>query len=216
MNIEIISEIPFSELETMVKKVPLVKKDKTGREIFVYENANISFRDLSVNEVNPTTLYIIKKNFEFQRDLREALIKSYGIDSLHLEAAYEIKNEDGSIWTLTPPIIEVTERRVNFVAGKEEIKYNNTIKINIPIINDGAHRVYLALKEGERFTGMYISDPNQKFPFYSHPNQWDQIKLVDKVPTSKEEKKFYSREDCYALYRNFSNIGCGAPRGTSK
>jgi hypothetical protein len=216
MKIEPIKKIPFSELEKKIKTVPLMQKDENDKDIFVYEKANISFRELSPFEVNPTTFYLIEKNLKFQHELRKHLMQNFGIDSLHLDAAYELKNEKGEIWTLTPPIIEVTSRKVMYVPNESEIKYKNKVTIQIPIINDGAHRVYSAIQQNQTFNGVFISQPNNEFPFYAHPNSWNDVKIVQDVPATKEEKKFYSRENCYALYRDFGKLGCGAPRGTKK
>ncbi|MFP4567623.1 MAG: hypothetical protein ACLFN8_01635 [Candidatus Woesearchaeota archaeon] len=216
MRLEPINKIPFSELEQKIRKVPLMQKDENDKDIFVYENANISFRELSPFEVNPTTFYLIEKNLKFQHELREHLMKNFGIDSLHLDAAYELKNENDEIWTITPPIIEITPRTVKYITHKSEIKYDDEVRIQIPIINDGAHRVYTALEQNETFTGVFISNPNKHFPFYAHPNSWTDVNVVQDTPATKEEKKFYSKENCYALYRNFGILGCGAPRGTGK
>ncbi|MCC7574731.1 hypothetical protein KO361_04015 [Candidatus Woesearchaeota archaeon] len=216
MKIEPINKIEFSELEQKIRTVPLMQKNALNEEILVYQNSDITFRELSPFEVNPTTFYLIEKNLKFQKELRKHLLTNFGIDSLHLDAAYELKNEKGEIWTLTPPIIEVTPRTVMYVPNESEIKYNNKVKIQIPIINDGAHRVALAIQQNQTFTGVFISKTNEEFPFYAHPNAWADVKVVQDVPATKEEKKFYSRENCYALYRDFGKLGCGAPRGTKK
>ena len=54
------------------------------------------------------------------------------------------------------------------------------------------------------------------FFFYAHPNEWNKVKIFDDTPKTKRGKKLYSREDNYALYRNFGILGCGEPRGVSK
>ena len=213
MKFEILKEIEFSELEGLVRKVPLMKQNDGDEDILVYRDANISFRELNVEEVNPTTFYIVRDNLDFQRGLRAELMHQYGIDPLHLTKAYEIRNEAGEVWTLMPPVIEVAHRNVNYVPGAQELEYTDTFGIKIPIINDGAHRVYLAKEEGETFTGVYISGIPEEHPFYAHPNEWSRVKVVDSVPKTKEEKKLYSRDNCYQLYRDFGILGCGEPRG---
>lgn len=211
MKIEVLKEIPFGELERNIRSVPLLKSP----DVFVYADANISLREFHVDEINPTSFYVIKDNLQRQKDLREVLLKK-GIDSLHLDKAYEIKNSLGEMWTLMPPVIEVAERKISYVPQEDEIKYSDEIKLKIPVINDGMHRVFLAREEGESFNGVYVSGVMKEFPFYAHPNGWDMVKMVDEVPATKKEKKFYSRNDCYGLYRDFGVLGCGAPRGTSK
>ncbi|MBW2997435.1 hypothetical protein KY349_03810 [Candidatus Woesearchaeota archaeon] len=212
MEIKIIKRIEPSELVEKIRNVPLIQKAQDGSEIKVYEKARISIRELHPSEVNPTTFYLLRPQLKLQKDLRECLMKKHGIDLLHLEGALEIVNEQGELWTLTPPIVEVTPRDVKYCAREGEIEYNDTARIQIPIINDGAHRVFTAIQAGETFHGVYITGADERFPFYAHPNEWSRIKIFDAMPTTKQEKKFYSRDDCYALYRNFDVLGCGKPR----
>lgn len=215
MRIDILNKIPFSELEEMIRDVPINQKDASGERIKVYRNADISFRETPVNQVNPTSFYLLKGNLDTQRSLREAMLDAHGIDTLHLDAAYEIQNGE-EIWTITPPIIEITPRIVQYLPGDQEITYTQPARINIPIINDGLHRVSLAQENDESFLGMHISGADERFPFYAHPNSWNRVKVVDEVPSTKQEKKFYLRENCYELYRDFGTLGVGSPRGTSK
>lgn len=205
----------MKDLSDKIRQIPLMEKREDGSDIYVYENANISLKELSVDEINPTSFYVIKDNMQFQRDLRNELLDK-GIDTLRLDRGYELKNEKGEIWTLMPPVIEVTKRDVRYVHQEGELKYEDIVKINIPIINDGMHRINLARELGKTFNAIYISGASEDYPFYAHPNEWSRIKEVDKVPSTKLEKKFYSKENCYGLYRDFGSLGCGAPRGTSK
>ncbi len=193
------------------------KGEEDKSKIFVYENANISLKKFKYDEVNPPTFYLIKENLDLQRELRSSLLSDHGLDSLNLDCALEISIDGGAKATLTPPIIEVTERKVSYVPQDGEIDYSDkAAKIKIPLICDGAHRVFLAKEKNEYFTGVNISGVNPEYPYYAHPNGWDKVNIVDTVPKTLEEKKFYRYEDCYALYRNFGVIGCGKPRGVGK
>ena len=217
MNIEITKVIPLEELIGKVRGVPLLSPDENGNRIFPYENANIELRNVSPHEVNPTTFYLLKENLKFQRELRDYLIMGYGTDSLKLNHGLELANvEKGEEWTLIPPIIEVTPRTVRYIPIDGELEYQETARIQIPIINDGAHRCWISLVDNTNFNSIYISGASERFPFYAHPNEWDRIKIVDKTPSTKREKKFYSREKCYFLYRDFGVLGCGAPRHLGK
>ena len=212
MRVKIVGEIEFDELKRRIRRVPLMQKHINGSEIYVYEEADISVRRIHVNDVNPTTFYLLRDNIDFQRSLRRVLLEQ-GIDTLQLTRAYNIENEKGEVWTLMPPIIEVTQRDVIYFPRDGEIMYNDIVGLQIPIINDGAHRVSLARENGGLFTAIYITNVNKEFPFYAHPNPWERVKIVDSVPSKKGDKKYYSREDCYSLYRDFGILGCGAPRG---
>ncbi len=214
MRIEILREIDFEQLTAMLRQVPLMQPASDGFPIRVYEKAEIGIRILSPDEVNPSTFYLIASNLQFQRKLRENLLTK-GIDTLNLEKALEIQNGE-EIWTLTPPIIEVTPRTVQYIPQDGEINYSKTTELQIPTINDGCHRIKLAQDLGINVTCVFISGASREYPFYAHPNSWDEVKIVSQVPETKREKKLYMREDCYALYRNFGAIGCDKPRFTSK
>ncbi|MBN1792292.1 hypothetical protein JW826_01260 [Candidatus Woesearchaeota archaeon] len=213
---QLLKSIPLDELVTSVRRVPLVQKAPDGSDILVYKDANISLHSLKPEEVNPTTFYLIKRGLQLQRDLRTYLMGEHGIDSLNLDGALEISNSEGEIWTLTPPIIELAHREVAFIPGQGEIRYGSTFGVEIPIINDGAHRVQVARERGTKFTGLVISGIPREHPFYAHPNSWDLVRVVDETPKTKAEKKLYLREDCYALYRDFGVLGCGKPRHLGK
>ncbi len=159
---------------------------------------------------------MLKDNLNFQRELRKYLIEVYGIDSLGFDGAYEIRNDEKSeVWTLMPPVVEVAKSDVKFNPTEGEIAYDGIFQINVPVTNDGAHRMYHARELNSKINVILVSNASEEHPFYAHPNQWKLVKVVDKVPPTKQEKKLYRREDCYALYRNFDVLGCGKPRGTS-
>ncbi|MBI4133495.1 hypothetical protein HY478_02680 [Candidatus Uhrbacteria bacterium] len=216
MQIDIVRQIPFSDLEAMIRRVPLKQKAEDGSEIFVYGGARISQHTFHPADVNPTTFYLLHKGLDFQEKLHGYLLREHGIDMLQLDGAVELHNRDtDQVWTLTPPIVEVTPRTVRFVAQEGEIQCDADVAIQIPIIMDGAHRVGLARRLGLPFASVFIAGADPRFPFYAHPNPWSMVCVVDEVPKHKREKKLYSREDCYGLYRDFGVIGCGGPRSPS-
>lgn len=216
--IELIKKISLPELEQMIRAVPLKKTAQDSTPIHVYKNAHIIFKKFKAEEVNPPTFYLIKRNLDFQRQLRQYMLKIYHIDTLNLDSALEIRNKtNDETWLLTPPIIEITPRLIQFVPQEEgEITYKTQIKLHIPLICDGAHRVAIAKESNIEFTAISISNVNEKYLFYAHPNHWDRVKIVDEIPKTKVEKKLYRFEDCYALYRDFDTLGCGKPRYTGK
>ncbi len=220
MNIEIVRTLDFVELEEKLRNIPLMRQDENGNDIFPYKNAHIRLEDFHAEDVNPPTFYLLRKSLQYQKSLHEAL-RALGHNSLHLtpqSAALEILcKERNELWTLTPPIIELTERIVRYVPQDGEIDYEDKpTNIIIQLICDGAHRVAFSREQGGGFTGVKISGSDSRYPYYAHPNGWDKVKVVDEVPATKEDKKFYRFEDCYGLFRNFDVIGCGKPRGFGK
>ncbi len=214
MRIDVRRTIPWSELESMIRSVPLKQRAPDGSPIQVYRDARVTLRAFHHEDVNPTTFYLLQSGLELQRVLHEHLRDNYGIDTLALQGAVELLDVDAQkVWTLTPPIIEVTPREIRYVAQEAEITYEDSQRILVPIIMDGAHRVALARSLGRTFSAVHISGADPAYPFYAHPNGWDRVAVVDTVPKTKPEKKWYRMEDCYAVYRDFDVIGCGAPRG---
>ena len=211
MNIEIINKRTIADLVRAVKDVPLLG----DKNVKPYRDASVSLMRFSPEEVNPTTFYVLKKGIEFQRELREAMLAQHGIDTLELSYWLEISVNGGAPWGLTPPVVELTHRKVHYVAEDGGVDKRGAFEIKIPIINDGAHRVWLAREEKMWFAGLYISGADANHPFYAHPNNWSDVKEVDEVPKEKHLKKLYVKDDCYSLYRDFGVLGCGAPRGTS-
>ena len=195
MNIKILSRTPWSELEKKIREVPLIKPDDGGNQIFVYEKANINLRQLPVEEINPASFYVVKKNLEFQQELRDYLLKEHNIDSLQLNEALEIENESGEIWTLMPPVVEMMKETARFDNDRGDIEYDHSEKITMPVLNDGLHRVYTAKQLGVDPTVIVISSLPDEHPFYAYPNSWDKVQVFDDVPKEKQEKKLYRREE---------------------
>lgn len=221
MQVEILNRIPMEELLAKVRQVPLLNPAEDGSQIFPYRNAHIELRRMNIMEVNPTTFYLIRKNFDFQKALRDAMKSQHGIDTLFLNEGLEIR-VDGKdeAWTIMPPVVEVGTRSVRFHPQDGEIAYDgpdHVFKIQVNLLNDGAHRVSLAVcpEASGFFNAIYIVGADPNHPFYAHPNEWSRVRAVDSTPSTLEEKKLYSRpkDDCYVLYRDFGVLGCGKPRG---
>jgi hypothetical protein len=120
--VEIIREIPWSELEQMVRRVPLKMERPDKSKIFVYENANIELRTVNPEELAASSFYLVKKSADFQRSLYDQLLK-VGYDTLHLNGGLEIKNDQGEIWRLIPPVVEVMHEDVAHMNTRGDIDY---------------------------------------------------------------------------------------------
>lgn len=212
--VEIIREIPWSELEQMVRKVPLKMERPDKSKIFVYENANIELRTVNPEELAASSFYLVQKSTDFQRSLHDQLLK-VGYDTLHLKGGLEIKNDVGEIWRLIPPVVEVMHEDVSHMNTRGDIDYaGKPAKVAVHIVNDGMHRAALARDIHSSVNVIHVSGIPAEYPYYALPNGWDQVQTFTDVPKTKEEKKFYRRKDCYALYRDFDVLGCGKPRNT--
>lgn len=211
--LEVTEQINFPELEQRLRQLQLLKPDEKGNPIYPYKDAHITFRQVHTDEVNPTTLYLLRSGIEQQRQLRKEFLEQHGIDTLALHGAVVYRTDEGTR-TLLPPIVEVQEEVVRYENTRGDTKYDAPFKVKISVINDGAHRVYLAREEKVFPTVCFITGALAEYPLYAFPNHWDDVKIVDAVPEKKEDKKLYRREDNYALYRNFDSVfeGCSKPR----
>ncbi len=210
--LEIQEVINFGDLEQKLRQVQLLKPDEQGNPIYPYRDAHISFRQVHPDEVNPTTFYLLRKGIEQQRKLKQE-IEEKKLSFFQLPGALVYRTEEGTR-TLLPPIIEVQEEVVRYENPRGDKQYDTSFRVQIPVINDGAHRIYLAKMHEELPLVCYISGALPEYPLYAFPNHWDDVKIVEETPQEKEKKKLYRREDNYALYRNFDSVfvGCSKPR----
>ena len=212
MHIQVIGKIELEDLIAKIRQVPLKEPAADGSSIFPYQNASISLRELHSSEINPTTFYLLRKNLQTQRELRQFLLDTQGIDSLHMNCALQLMDQNGEQRTLIPPVVELGKRTVRYVPTAHELTHERPTTITVSLLNDGAHRVMLARELGETVHALYIVGVDHNHPFYAHPNAWEDIQIVDAVPATSSEKKMYSRTNCATLYRNFGVLGCGSIR----
>ncbi len=211
MMIRIVNHWSLYDLLERVRSVPLKKLGADGQPIFPYRNALLSLRELHPDEVNPPTFYALRQNLQVQRDLRAALLEQ-GHDSLHLDGALELEDDQGERRMLFPPVIELTLRTVRYVPQEGEIVHQRAVTVLLPVVNDGVHRLLLARELGETFRALHVVGADPHYPYYAHPNAWSDVQIMDRVPATQGDKKMYSRLDCTALYRDFAVFGCGGIR----
>ena len=213
MKLAIRRHIPLQLLLEEIKRVPL-KNLVDGKKIYPYEKAKIGLREFSPEELNPGSRYVLQSQLEIQRELRSTLLQDHGLDSLALHGGYELETSQGLL-TLLPPIVEVSEETVCYEDTRGDIPYSHPVKAKINIIVDGLHRAYLSRLREQPLQVIHIFGIPDEYPFYALANQWDEIRILQRVPATMPEKKNYRRSDSYALYRDFDVLGCGKPRGVS-
>jgi len=167
--ISIEKEIPWDQLEQRLRETPLLQQGD-GPAIYPYEDATIRLEKLAYADVAPTTLYVIRKNLAVQAMINVDL--SYqNYDPLNLEGGLLLKTGSGDEIGLVPPIVEETD---------EEGKY----------VLDGAHRTCIGRWLGRtHFIGVHVTGIRPDCPGYAFPNRWDEIKIVEEVPTNPADKK---------------------------
>ncbi|MCX5862604.1 MAG: hypothetical protein WCG29_02920 [Desulfomonile sp.] len=196
MEIMSVEEFSVNSLIQGLKKVTMLK----APEIKVYENAFISLEKISPACLAPPQNYILREELKKVRQLKWAL-EHHGIDIFHLNGFVRLSLEgtDEPV-DLLPPVVE------------ESIEADGSIHF---IVNDGMHRVYMALREWMIPQVVLIRGIPKQFPYYAFPvpGGWNSIEEKDDLPPGYL-KKWHRCSDYHSLYRNFNSAfsNVGGPR----
>lgn len=191
---------PIEEGFERMRAVPL---ENAGQdEIYLYHGATMSLRDLWPDEINPTSLYVLEDNLEFQRQLRRHLFDRYQIDTLQLSSVLTLRNEDELVG-MSPPFVEIIEETASLGSLPGDLSAPEGVSLKIPSLNDGLHRLWIAREEGLPVRCIVIHGVLPGYPHYAYPNAWSQVEVCEKVP---KNKKYYRRRDPYTYMRPFGTL----------
>jgi hypothetical protein len=188
----------FSE-EKLIKRLRDVTMLKAP-EIKVYEKAFISLENVATESLSPPQNYILRDELKKVRELKWAL-EEHQVDVFNLNGFVRLilEGSDEPV-DLLPPIVE------------ESIEKNGAVHL---IVNDGMHRVYMALREWVNPQVALIRGVPKNLPYYAFPlpGGWDRVEERDDLPAGYL-KKWHRIENYYSLYRNFNSafINVGGPR----
>lgn len=176
--------VPWEDLEQRLRETPLLRQ--SGEDaVYPYEDATIRLEKLAYADVAPTSLYVIRKNLAIQAVIGCDLSVE-GYEPLALGCGLLLKNENGEETGFIPPIVEETDKEGKYVL-------------------DGAHRTSVGRWLGRtHFVAVHISGIRSDCPGYAFPNSWDEIKIMEDVPSNPADKKHYRGENYRSLYRDFS------------
>ncbi len=196
MKIIRVERFPEAELVGKLRQVSMLK----APEIKVYANAFISLEKVSPASLSPPQNYVLRGELKKVRDLKWAL-EEHGIDIFALDGFIRltVESSDEPV-DLLPPIVE------------ESIERDGTVHF---IINDGMHRVYMALREWVIPTVVLVRGIPKDLPYYAYPvpGGWSRIEERDDLPEGYL-KKWHRIANYHALYRNFNSafLNVGGPR----
>ena len=194
--------IPFENLKEGLREVPMLT-DETKKP---YRDAVFQLLTVNPKDLNPSTLYYLKGNVEFQKELREKLLEQWH-DTLKIGWLLTYEWDDGKEYSIMPPIVEIVEREISILPRPWEIDHSGKIlKIKIPLLLDWFHRAFLAKKLWLDLQVIQVSNVDSSCPSYAHPNSWEDVIGYDKVPTDPELKKHYVLGDPKPLYKNFGKL----------
>ncbi len=131
-----------------------------------YEYATIRSIDISPSAVLPTAKYVLKSNLETVAYLYTSLLRE-GYDIFNLHGILNIDADHD----ICPPILEIWD----------EPPYNN-----IPVIVDGAHRLYLAKLLGIPTVKCVVISGNIAHMLPVLPlTGWEEVHVCSEVPKDK-------------------------------
>lgn len=196
MKIDKIERFPVSELICKLRNVTMLK----APEKKVYTDAFISIEKIRPEFLAPPQNYILKPELKKARELKWAL-EEHGVNIFELGGFVRLfLNSSQAPIDLLPPIIE------------ESIEADGSVHL---IINDGMHRIYMALREWTIPEVILIRGIPKHLPYYAFPvpGGWKSVEERDDLPNDYL-KKWHRIADYHSLYRNFNSafLNVGGPR----
>jgi hypothetical protein len=164
----------------------------------VYEQARLHLR----REVDPRSLYPAQKYLlqENHRRLHTlyALFLQQGINIFALEGGLQfwLRHADGEQEgpiPLIPPVVEMSQEP----DGR-----------TIPLINDGMHRVYTAMRLGLPIHIIQVEGVPSQWPYYAYPlaDGWAEVEELAQIPTDYVKKAYRDPEHYKDLFRDFNGV----------
>lgn len=162
--------------------------------IYYYRNARLRIADMHPREVNPTTQYLVRGRLEFQRKLRDAILRRYpDIDTLRLPGVIHYRIDGGELYKMAPPVVESHAEFVDILPRSGHVPPPRPLWLNISIFEDGMHRAWIANEKDIELRCILVFDaPSREWPYYAYPNPWDMIQIYEEIPPD-DLKKFYRR-----------------------
>ncbi len=196
MDILSVQRFPVDDLIKGLAEVTMLK----APDVKIYRDALISLERISPKSLSPPQNYILREELKKVRQLKWSL-EEHGVDLFQLDGFVRLtlKGFDEPVDVL-PPIVE------------ECIEKDGSFHL---IINDGMHRVYMALREWIIPQVVLIRGIPKQYPYYAYPlpGGWDKVDERDDLP-SGYLKKWHRIANYHALYRNFNSAfkNVGGPR----
>ena len=196
MKIRSVERFPEDVLLEKLRNVTMLK----APEVKVYDKAFISIETIAVSRLSPPQNYILRSELKKVRELKWAL-EDHGIDIYRLDGFVRLmlEGQEETI-DLLPPIVE------------ESIERDGSVHL---IVNDGMHRVYMAMREWVIPQVVLVRGIPKHLPYYAFPvpGGWTNIEERDDLPPGYL-KKWHRIHDYHALYRNFNSAfkNVGGPR----
>ncbi|MBF0147238.1 MAG: hypothetical protein HQL84_13775 [Magnetococcales bacterium] len=176
----------------------------------IYANARLEL----VRKVDPATLfpaqrYVLDQDHHTIRDLYHAF-QERGIDLFGLEGGV-------LFWRADPEAPGGEEGPIPFIPPIVEMSHEPDGRI-VPLINDGMHRVYTAMKMGRTLNIVLVHDVPVEYPYYAHAlsKGWDEVVALAELPDQFVKKSYRDPVQYKALFRDFNAVFDGIQKERKK
>lgn len=196
MEVKVLRTFPMEQAFDALRVATLDAAD--GDDIRLYHDAKMKLADFDPEDLNPTSLYVLRKSLDFQIELRLHLLGEYGIDTLNLSQVVHLDTPDGVVG-LVPPFVEIVDESVTFTGREGNRTPPDNATLRVPVLKDGIHRAFLARSLGVQLRCVVVrTEVSLEYPTYAYPNRWSDVRVYDAVPPVK---KHYRRENAYTFMR---------------
>jgi len=154
-----------------------------AKKNYYFRSATMRLADFLPQEINPSAFYVLRKNLEFQRELRHEL-RAFGINTLHLDEVIHYRVDGGELWGMAPPVVEIHEEFISIPSRRQNDV--SELRVRAALLEDGEHRIWNALEDNTTVRCILISNTDSvKYPFPAYPVSWADVKVYDVVPPLK-------------------------------
>ena len=154
-----------------------------AKKNYYFRSATMRLADFLPQEINPSAFYVLRKNLEFQRELRHEL-RAFGINTLHLDEVIHYRVDGGELWGMAPPVVEIHEEFISIPSRRQNDV--SELRVRAALLEDGEHRIWNALEDNTTVRCILISNTDSvKYPFPAYPVTWSDVKVCDTVPPRK-------------------------------
>lgn len=200
MDITLKEVIPIDLAFEAARSAPL--EAAGGAEILFYRDAVFRLAQFHPDELNPASLYILRKNLDFQYELRAHLMDRYGLDTLQLSDVLHLQDGD-KVFGMIPPYVEIIQERVGIVSADGDRLPPAVQRVTLPVLVDGIHRVWMAREIDMSVRCIAVRNTSLDHNYSKYPVEWSEVSIYNEVP---KEKARYRRQDKYSFMRPLDTL----------
>ncbi len=185
----------FSTEETLARMRGVRLKGYSSPLIYARSKLSLE-RAVPTDSLVPAQRYVLKSHINRMSTLA-SLFSQKGLNLFALEGLLLFWTEkEGRIVgpiPITPPIIE------------ESYENNNLV---VWLINDGMHRIAVALKKRFSINIILVKDVPIEWPYYAFPlpGGWADVEALESLPPGYRKKNYRKPDDYKALFRDFNAV----------